>query len=306
MAHFLTRTANGFRILGISFKLFFRRPSYLVFPFINTLLTTISFALLLMIMYWVMGSDMFFAYLDKFSNGTRTFSLKDYAVFIPLVGSFTFMCIYFFSFTSVAVSFFSMGELERKPARVSTAFLFGLKKSWKIIRWSFIAATVSIIIRLLEDNERLGVKILAALGGAAWAISTFFIYPVLAFEDLPIFSSIKFSAHLLKETYGELLIPGFGFGFISFLLLLILPVSTLVLTFLGYAGFCNLAQWLHFGVPQPHIIIFIVPVFTVTLLVFAMLSTVQTIFKTAVYAYCTHRPTGIFPTELIQRTFTKK
>ena len=106
----------------------------------------------------------------------------------------------------------------------------GLSAAWsrlpRIFMWAVVAATVGFCIRLIEERvEKLG-KIIAWLLGTAWTLMTYFIVPVLMFENEGVLDSVKRSTSVLKKTWGEEIISGFSFGLIW--LIAMLPGLALV------------------------------------------------------------------------------
>lgn len=97
----------------------------------------------------------------------------------------------------------------------------GMKIAWAhagdLFIWSFISGTVGILIRSMEN--RLGVvgRIGGMVVGLTWAISTTFIIPVLIYEQSGVFNSIKRSAIIIKQRWGESLSAGVSIGFSLFL-----------------------------------------------------------------------------------------
>jgi len=304
MNSFLTKFVNGFKILFISYRLFFKRPRYLLFPFINVLLIVTLCSLTAFAIHLSVGLEAVSVFMEKFSEDSKQIlTVGDYAALMSLFVSICIVFTYVFTLISVSISYFSMKILKDEDAAVFQAIGFGLKRSFKILKWATISAIVGIIIRALKDRkEGLGAKVLAYTGGLLWGIATFFIFPTIAFEDLSIFKSIKYSANLFKKTFGESAVAVFGFGLIEVLMLLILPVGTMVAT-IGLHDF--LVPLFPKVNAQLAAVMFFSPTVFVTLFLLAMFSVVKTIFKTAIYAYCTNRPTGIFPAELIKASFEK-
>jgi hypothetical protein len=106
----------------------------------------------------------------------------------------------------------------------------GLSAAWsrlpRIFMWSIVAATVGFLIRLIEERvEKLG-RLIAWLLGTAWTLMTYFIIPVLMFEDAGVVDSVKRSTVVLKKTWGEEIMSGFSFGLIW--LVAIVPGAVLV------------------------------------------------------------------------------
>ena len=104
-----------------------------------------------------------------------------------------------------------------------------------IVVWSLISATVSIVFRMLENADNPIASILRSLFALGWSIMTFFIVPVLVFEDVSTTEMFKQSGATFKDTWGETLGAGFGitgivlavgFGFVVVALALSAVVAT--------------------------------------------------------------------------------
>ncbi len=100
-----------------------------------------------------------------------------------------------------------------------------------IFVWAVIAATVGLILRLIAERQGLLGQIAVVIAGAAWSLATFFVVPVLIFEDAGPLEAIGRSWNLFKKTWGENVIGQagiglvfFGIGFIGFLLVFLLAV----------------------------------------------------------------------------------
>lgn len=75
--------------------------------------------------------------------------------------------------------------------------------------------------RIIEErSEKLG-QIVAWLLGTAWTLMTYFVVPVLVFEEHGVVDSVKRSTGLFKETWGKKFASSFSFGLIWIVALLI-------------------------------------------------------------------------------------
>jgi hypothetical protein len=103
----------------------------------------------------------------------------------------------------------------------------------QILAWVLLAATVGIILRMLQERFQLLGRIVIALLGAVWTIATYFIVPVLVVERLGPFDAVKRSATLMKQTWGESLVSHVGIGaatgLITFLGVLVIGIATVAL-----------------------------------------------------------------------------
>lgn len=100
----------------------------------------------------------------------------------------------------------------------------GLRKSWsrigRILQWAVVAATVGIIFRILRDQAKDNIlaRILVSFLETGWNIATYFVVPILVYQDVGPFSAIKGSMGTMKRTFGESIVGMAGTGIIFFLL----------------------------------------------------------------------------------------
>lgn len=98
----------------------------------------------------------------------------------------------------------------------------------RILPWALLSATVSQLLRVLEDRAPGLARFAISLLGAAWSVMTYLVVPILVFEGADIVSGLKRSVKLVKGTWGENVVGNSGVGVIGFLLgLLALPVIAL-------------------------------------------------------------------------------
>jgi hypothetical protein len=97
-----------------------------------------------------------------------------------------------------------------------------------IMSWTLIAATVGLLLRLLEGAARgrngggqmVSVVILRLLG-VGWALLVFFVVPVIAAEGTGGFSAIRRSSSIVKQRWGEAVIGNSGMGLFTGVLIAI-------------------------------------------------------------------------------------
>jgi hypothetical protein len=85
-----------------------------------------------------------------------------------------------------------------------------------IVAWALLAASVGMVLRAIEERVALVGKIVIALIGVAWTLATYFVVPVLVFEDLGPLDAAKRSAAILKKTWGETIVGNAGIGLVTF------------------------------------------------------------------------------------------
>jgi hypothetical protein len=102
----------------------------------------------------------------------------------------------------------------------------------QILGWAAVSATVGVVLKLIESrSEKVG-QFVSALLGMGWAVTTYFVVPVLVVENVGPFQAVKRSLGVLRKTWGEALSANFGIGMIAFLFFL--PAAAVVI--LGFVA----------------------------------------------------------------------
>src|SRR6185437_7963968 len=93
----------------------------------------------------------------------------------------------------------------------------------QIFGYALIAATVGLLLRMIQERLGLIGRLVVGFIGLAWTVATFLVVPVLASKDVGPVDAVKESVELLKRSWGENLIGNGGIG-IVFGLLMVLAV----------------------------------------------------------------------------------
>src|SRR6185369_14864230 len=91
------------------------------------------------------------------------------------------------------------------------------------------AATVGTILKYIQENSGIIGKIITGLLGVVWNIATFFVVPVIAYENAGPIQAFKRSSSLMKEKWGESLGSTFSFGLVQFVALLVITLPLFLL-----------------------------------------------------------------------------
>jgi len=155
----------------------------------------------------------------------------------------------------------------------------------RIAAWTLLAATVGLLLHALESRSRRAGKIAASVLGLGWTLITYLVIPVLIFEDLGVFASVRRSAELFRGRWGEQIVGQAGFGLLS----LVLALPGLALGFLLWSYDRAAA---------------IILVLIYILILAAVVSATKGIFTVALYRYAAGgaAPFG-FSEELMRSTF---
>ena len=112
-------------------------------------------------------------------------------------------------------------RLKGGDPNLGTGFAAVNKHIGAVFGWTVISAIILIVLTYLrgKTNSFLG-RILIGMIGAVWAYMTFFVVPILIIEGVGPIEAIKRSSGYFKQTWGEQLVSGFGFGIIRFVAIL--------------------------------------------------------------------------------------
>lgn len=173
-------------------------------------------------------------------------------------------------------SFFAAGLVHQTHAVLhgqEPSIRNGMAEAWRhktpLLVWSVIAATVGIIINSLENSNSMASRIVGVLFGLAWTILTFFVIPVIVFEDTSTTEMFKRSASTFKETWGETPISLVAINLVG--VVVALPAILL--------GFAIISAGLA--------VVGIALVLAGVLAGFLLSQTLQGVVKTALYVYAT-------------------
>jgi hypothetical protein len=106
----------------------------------------------------------------------------------------------------------------------------------RLFVWSIFVAVVNVLLQALRERGGQAGRLAAGLGNMAWSLATYFMIPVLLFEDAPVMKSVGRSGSLFKKTWGETVIGTGGVGLVFGLLMVALVMVGL---FLGQALYAS-------------------------------------------------------------------
>jgi hypothetical protein len=91
----------------------------------------------------------------------------------------------------------------------------------RILPWVLVSATVSIIIRAVEQRAGVFGRVIGAVAGIAWSLVTFLVLPIIVVEGLGVGDALRRAAELFKKTWGEQVIGNAAIGLLGFVGILI-------------------------------------------------------------------------------------
>jgi hypothetical protein len=135
-----------------------------------------------------------------------------------LLGVAFFLAYFATVFFGVAIALAAADVLDGRDATVGRAIGGAMGRLGPIAGWAVVGALVNLAFSLLRDRGGIAGSILASVGSAAWSLVTFLAVPVIAFEGLGPIATLKRSARLFRERWGEQLTGNVSIGLVFFLL----------------------------------------------------------------------------------------
>lgn len=276
--NFFYRLSNGWAITKSSFAILKKNKQLLIFPVLSGTAIVLIIASIVVPIIASAGWNV--------DNININFENEA----VPYLFTFLFYLVNYF-----VVVFFNMAlvhctklYLQGEEVTVMAGIRFSLSRIGVIFSWAMFAATVGTILKAIQENSGWLGKFIAGALGLVWGITTFFVVPIIAYENLGPLKAFKRSALLMKEKWGESLASTFSLGLIQFL-------GTLLIVIL-----CGLiASFIHpiMGIGLGVILLFIM---------FTIISAAETVFISLVYQNINGNVEDHLNQELIDGLFTKK
>lgn len=227
-----------------------------------------------------------------------SFGALEYAMLFLVYLGLAFIATFF----NVCVVYTAKRRFAGGDAAFMESIRFATSKVHLIFAWSMVAATVGILLRMLDKiaarmqgPAQYIINALTAMLGIAWSIITIFVVPGMVYHDLGPLEAIKRSVATLRKTWGESLVRYLGLGLMQFLfllggilaavllVLLVLPLGILALIVVGVLAFIYL------------------------LAVILVFSVANTVFNTALYEYAdTGKVPKAYNKELLRNAFKQR
>ena len=200
---FMTKFSNGWTIALNSFKVLKENRQLIIFP----ILSGVSIIVIL---------ASFIAAVFGFS-GWNIDNLPDDPTVVSYLLLFAFYIVNYF-----VIVFFNMALIhctslyfKGQEVTVRQGIDFSISRIGSIFAWAVFAGIVGGVLRIIQENAGSLGKIITGLVGVVWSIATFFVVPVIAYENIGPIAAFKRSANLMKEKWGERIGAGFSFFLIN-------------------------------------------------------------------------------------------
>jgi hypothetical protein len=285
------RARNSFEITKASFRVLRGNPRLLVLPLLSVgavlvLLATFLVPLLVyagsghsqQTAHWLSAAARWVQDLQR-THHTLTNAAGLVATFIA------YYVLYFIAiFFNTALTRAALEELRGRRATVGGSLRFAVSRLGLTLRYTLVASTVGFVLGQIESRSRLLGKLVTSVLGIAWTLVTFLAIPVMVQEGSGGIATVKRSARLFKDTWGEALLGQVGLG------LLWIPALLLPVAVMGGLGYLMGS----FNLPHPELMLLAAGIWMV-FFVFAValgMSTLRTIYHAALYTFAAE---GVVP-----------
>ncbi|MCU4719268.1 DUF6159 family protein [Halapricum hydrolyticum] len=125
------------------------------------------------------------------------------------------------SFFAAALVAATRAVFHGETPTVTDAMRQAWDHKWPLLVWSVIAAVVGVLIQAIESQDNIVAELLAGLFAVAWSVITYFVVPVIVFEDTSISGMFEESARTFKNTWGESIGAMGAINLVTFALVLV-------------------------------------------------------------------------------------
>jgi hypothetical protein len=199
----------------------------------------------------------------------------------------SYFIVIFFNTGLIACAFI---RLQGGNPTIGDGFRSATGHIGQILVWTLISATVGLIMSAIRNRGGFAGSLVSGILGAAWSLVTFFVIPVMIFEEKGTIEAIGESWHLFKKTWGENIVGSVGLGIV------LIPVILMVIVTL-FAAITASALL----IPLIVILVLLIGICGV------LYATLRGIFVAALYWYAkTGQVPGAFREDFIAGAFVEK
>lgn len=279
----------------VGIQAYYYYPHLIIFPFVYGLFTAILFLLVFSI---VLISYKLILYFGSLAMSYETV-MKILAFSGCVVG--IYLALFAYVLLNVGICYATAACCEDKKLGLLSAVRMGLSK-WKIIApWSALIMLVKSLSGKKEEGaSTAGTSFWQFITGTAWYLLTFSVYPVMAFENLSLFQTLKKSVRITTDNFGTISGIRFSIGVLNeFILCAAIGVA------LG--GFGIIRFFAETYIPESSNVLMLSALATagiyflfVVCEAIAFMGMAETIISTIVYRHIHNQSTGVFTREQLE------
>ncbi len=211
------RIENGWQLVRQSWEVLKLDKELLVFPLLSglaCLLVMASFA----VPIWATGlAESMMNEAESVASGEGEIGQAEHMISYVILFAFYFVNYFVIIFFNTALIACAIIRFKGGNPNLADGFSAAFSRLPQIAGWALVAATVGVILKIIESRSEKFGAFIASLLGMAWSAVTYFVVPVIVVEQTGPIKAGKRSFEILKRTWGEALVASFGIGFIVFL-----------------------------------------------------------------------------------------
>ncbi len=274
--NFFERLSTGWTITMNSFSILKKNKQLIIFPVLSGISLVLVMGIFILGILAPVGWDVDYINTDN--------QVVNYAVLF----GFYFVNYFIIVFFNMALIHCTKLFFEGEEVSLAIGLKFSAGRIGVIVSWAFFAATVGTILKIIQENTGIVGKIITGLLGIVWGVTTFFVVPVIAYENLGPIAAFKRSTQLMKEKWGESLGSTFSLGLIKLVVFLLAAVPLVLI-----AMYVNILLCAGLAIMTAFVI-------------FAVFSAAETIFISSVYHNITGNIDDHFNQQVIDGLFVVK
>jgi hypothetical protein len=202
------RFSRGLRLVGIGFTMARDEPGLMMVPVVAFLIQLVILGVAFVALYPTLHST---------DNGQSVHFSAGQWLIVVVAGVLT-MFVSVLSHATIISRV--MARFHGRTVSNTQAARAALTKSPQLLAWAFINYVVISVLRNIGNRGIIGLLV-GALLRAGWMLASFFVVPVILFEDMGAVSAIKRSVHLCKSRWGENIVGNGALGVIGFVAILV-------------------------------------------------------------------------------------
>jgi len=262
---FFDRLSFGWQLGKRSIGVVLKDKTLMLFPILagaSSLLAILSF------IYGV-GPDEITALLREVEAAESFADIPGTAYALTFIGYFGlyFITIYF----NVALLGAARMSMAGQDTSVADGMGIANAHMGKIAGWALLSGSIGLVLNILESNDKIG-RFVAALLGTAWTVVSYFVIPVMIFEETGPVRAVSRSTRLMRDTWGENLGAQFGIGLVLFAVIALTGLVTILA-----------------AIAIPGAALVTIPILVVTAIVVGLLGTAaKSVLTVGLYEYATN------------------
>jgi hypothetical protein len=271
-----TKFSAGWQIAQNSFKVLKANRQLIIFPILSGVAMLLIMGSFFTVVFGMAGWEV--------DNVSKPNSIGSY------IGIFAYYIVNYFVivFFNMALIHCSALYFKGEEVTIRKGIDFSMSRIGTIFAWAVFAGSVGAILKIIQENVGTLGKIITGLVGIVWGVATFFVVPIIAYENLGPIDALKRSTKMMKEKWGEGIGAGFSFGLIQLAGLIVIGLVA-YLVGISVHVFAGIA------------------IFVIGILAMAtILSAARSIFLSAIYHEVTGDPVEQYNQAFVDNLFTPK